>query len=76
MIRFTLNLGRDQGVRPRDIVGSIASEANIPGKAIGAIVIKKDQTYVDVSEKHAERVTHKLQKFWIKGQTVHLEQLN
>ena len=76
MIRFTLNLGRDQGVRPRDIVGSIASEANIPGKAIGAIVIKKDQTYVDVSEKHAERVTHKLQKFWIKGQAVHLEQLN
>jgi ATP-dependent RNA helicase DeaD len=75
MVHYTLNVGRNQGVRPRDIVGSIASEANIPGKAIGSIKIKNDKTFVDISGKHAERASHRLKKFWIKGHAVHLEKL-
>jgi ATP-dependent RNA helicase DeaD len=72
MVRYILNVGRNQGVRPRDIVGSIANEANIPGKAIGAIKIKNDETFVDISGKHAERASHRLKKFWIKGHAVRL----
>ncbi|MDF1513635.1 MAG: DEAD/DEAH box helicase [Anaerolineae bacterium] len=73
MVRFIISVGKAQGVRPRDIVGAIASEANIPGKAIGAIKIENEQSYVDVSVKHAERVSHKQQKFWIRGTSVHLD---
>ncbi len=76
MIRFSLGVGRDQGIRPRDIVGAIASEAEIPGKAIGAIMIKNELTYVDVAEKHAGRVMRKMRKCWIKGHAVHMDRLD
>ncbi len=72
MIRFSIAVGSDQGIRPRDIVGAIASEAEIPGKAIGAIRIQNDLTYVDVAEKHASHVQRKMQKCWIRGHPVHL----
>ena len=39
MVRLSLSTGRKQGVRPSDIVGSIASHANIPGNTIGKIVL-------------------------------------
>ena len=76
MIRFSIGVGKDQGIRPRDIVGAIASEADIPGKAIGAIMIQNELTYVDVAEQHAGRVMRKMQKCWIRGHPVHLNQLD
>lgn len=76
MVRYTIGVGKAQGVSPRDIVGAIASEANITGKAIGAIVINKELTYVDVNEKHANQISKKLKKFWIRGYPVHLDQLD
>ncbi|MFN8566170.1 MAG: DbpA RNA binding domain-containing protein [Kouleothrix sp.] len=33
MIRLYIDVGRDDGVRPADIVGAIANEAGIPGRA-------------------------------------------
>jgi ATP-dependent RNA helicase DeaD len=72
MTRFTLGAGIEHGVRPRDIVGSIANEANIPGKAIGAISIHQNETYVDIKEKYAAKAARNLGKFWIKGHAVQL----
>jgi len=56
MVRLKMNLGDAQGVRPGDVVGAIAGEAGIPGKAIGEIDIQQNHTFVDVSEKHVRRV--------------------
>jgi ATP-dependent RNA helicase DeaD len=56
MVRLVMNLGNAQGVRPSDIVGAIASETGIPGKAIGAIDIRSDFSFVDVSENHVRKV--------------------
>lgn len=63
MVRFILNAGKAQGIRPGDIVGAIAGEANIPGRAIGAIDIQERRTFVDISEKHAEQVFKRMQHF-------------
>ena len=52
MVRLWMNLGNTNGIRPGDVVGAIASESGIPGKAIGAIDIQKDHTFVDVMEQH------------------------
>ncbi len=41
MVRLTLSAGKANGVRPSDIVGSIAGHADIPGRSIGKIFIKK-----------------------------------
>lgn len=56
MVRLRMNLGDRHGLRPGDVVGAIAGEVGIPGKAIGEISIFRDHTFVDISEKHARKV--------------------
>ena len=56
MVRLRMNLGNVHGIRPGDVVGAIASEVGIPGRAIGEINILKDHTFVDIAEKHAKAV--------------------
>jgi ATP-dependent RNA helicase DeaD len=56
MVRLRMNLGNIHGIRPGDVVGAIASEVGIPGRAIGEISIQKDYTFVDIAEKHAKAV--------------------
>ena len=56
MVRLWLNLGNRNGVRPGDIVGAIAGEAGIPGKAIGEIDIRSSYSLVDVEEKLVKNV--------------------
>jgi len=74
MVRLRMNLGGQQGLRPGDVVGAIASEVGIPGKAIGAIDIQDDHTYVDVAEKHARLVLQKSGgKYSLRGKTVVLK---
>ncbi len=56
MVRLRMNLGDRQGLRPSDVVGAIAGEVGIPGRAIGEISIQRNVTFVDVSEKHVGQV--------------------
>jgi ATP-dependent RNA helicase DeaD len=50
MVRLSLSAGKVQGLRPNDVVSAIARHAQIPGRAIGAIHIRQDHTFVDVPE--------------------------
>lgn len=54
MLRLHMDAGRDAGVRPADVVGALASEANIPGKLIGAIDVYEGFTLVDLPAATAE----------------------
>lgn len=56
MVRMALDKGRRDGIRPGDVVGTIAYHANIPGKVIGAIHIQDQQTFVDIPEQFADQV--------------------
>jgi ATP-dependent RNA helicase DeaD len=56
MVRLRLNKGKMHGIRPNDIVGTIAFHANIPGYTIGKIRIEDKQTYVDIPEDLIEQV--------------------
>jgi ATP-dependent RNA helicase DeaD len=56
MVRFFIDAGRRNGVRPGDIVGAIANEAGVPGQAIGAIDIYDRFTFVDVPAQYREQV--------------------
>jgi ATP-dependent RNA helicase DeaD len=56
MVRLKLNKGKLHGVRPNDIVGTIAFHANIPGYTIGKIRIEDKMTYVDIPENLVEQV--------------------
>lgn len=56
MVRLRMNMGEQHGLRARDVVGAIASEVGIPGRAIGEIDIHREFTFVDVAEKHVRQV--------------------
>ena len=56
MVRLKLNKGKLHGVRPNDIVGTIAFHANIPGYTIGKIRIEDKVTFVDVPEDVVDQV--------------------
>jgi ATP-dependent RNA helicase DeaD len=73
MTRLFLSIGRNQSVRPQDIVGAIANEANIPGRSIGAIDILDAYSFVDIPSDFAERVILAIKDSGIKGRPVNAE---
>jgi ATP-dependent RNA helicase DeaD len=56
MVRLKLNKGKESGIRPNDIVGSIARHAEIPGSVIGKIRIEDKYSYVDIPDELVEQV--------------------
>jgi ATP-dependent RNA helicase DeaD len=73
MVRLSLNAGRSHGIQPGDVVGAIAGETGIPGRAIGAIDIHADETFVDVKDIHVDRVLRQMQKRTLRGRQVTLK---
>jgi ATP-dependent RNA helicase DeaD len=56
MVRLKLNKGKMHGIRPNDIVGTIAFHANIPGYTIGKIRIEDKYSFVDIPDEIVEQV--------------------
>jgi ATP-dependent RNA helicase DeaD len=73
MVRLFLNVGRQQGVMPADVVRTIAQSANIPGSAVGLINIYDRFTFVEVPKEMATQVMRGLQDATIKGRSVNVE---
>ncbi len=70
MTRLYLDIGRDDGVRPADIVGAIANEASIPGRAIGMIELFERFSFVEVPSNLADRVLRALNRTTIRGRKI------
>jgi ATP-dependent RNA helicase DeaD len=73
MARLFLNIGRQDGVRPGDIVGAIANEAGVPGKEIGAIDLFDTYSFVEIPKGEAPRVVATLARTTIRGRQVNAE---
>ena len=65
-----LGAGRESGIRPGDLVGAIANEANIKSNLIGAIQIEERFSLVDVPERLAQGIMEVLGRARIKGRKV------
>jgi ATP-dependent RNA helicase DeaD len=72
MVRLTLSAGKYHGVRPGDIVSTIAYHANFPGSSIGAINIFNTNTLVDVPQQYVEQTLAKAGKYRIRKNAVTL----
>lgn len=70
MTRLYMDVGREEGVRPGDIVGAIANEADIPGHSIGAIEIFDHFSLVDVPSNQSERVLVALKQTRIRSHKI------
>ncbi|MBY0425312.1 MAG: DbpA RNA binding domain-containing protein, partial [Cytophagales bacterium] len=73
MVKLTVNVGKNQRVRPNDIVGAITSEANVNGKNIGHIDIYDKHTFVEVMKEDVNRVISAMSDNTIKGFKVSVE---
>ena len=73
MVRLTFSRGRAHGIRPNDVVGTIAFHADIPGHVIGKIHIEDKRTLVDVPEKFLAQVLAKTGDYRIRQYPVNVE---
>jgi len=73
MVRVSMSLGRADGIRPADVVGTIAYHADIPGNTIGKIFIEDNHTFVDVPESLVGKVLSKKVDYKFRKQAVTVE---
>lgn len=76
MSKILVSIGKDQNISPKDIVGSIANEAGIPGRAIGAIEIHDNHTFVEIQKELVRDVLEIMHGNQIRGRTVRVEMAN
>jgi ATP-dependent RNA helicase DeaD len=75
MVRLSLSAGKQHGIRPNDVVGTIAYHADIPGRAIGAIRIQDQHTLVDVPEQFVAQVLAKNGKYQVRKRALTVERV-
>lgn len=71
--RLFVNIGKNQGVRPGDILGAIAGESGIPGRMVGSIDMYDKYTFVEVPREQADQVLEAMKNVKIKGKNIHME---
>ena len=67
MARIFIGMGRQDGLRPGDIVAAIANEAGIPGRVVGVIDILDGSAFVEVPASEAAKVVEALGKTKLRG---------
>jgi ATP-dependent RNA helicase DeaD len=71
-VRLSMAVGKRDGIRPADVVGSIANEAGISGREIGPIEIRDEITYVSIPARYRDDVIAKLGGARFRGRPVNL----
>ena len=72
MVRLFLDVGRQHRVSPGDIVGAIANEGGVPGKAIGAIDVYDRFTLVDIPSEFVSQVVEGMRNTRIRSQKANI----
>ncbi|MCU0618366.1 MAG: DEAD/DEAH box helicase [Gemmatimonadaceae bacterium] len=68
--RLYIGAGRQANIRPGDLVGAIANEAQVDASAVGAIEIQERFSIVEVPAEIAEDIIEALRSTTIKGKRV------
>ena len=69
-VRLYVPLGKHAGIRPGDLVGAIANEANIDSALIGSIEIADKFSLVEVPETEADSIIEALSRSTVRGKRV------
>ncbi len=76
MATLFLNVGKDQNLKPGDILGAVAGESGLPGRMIGSIDMYGRYTFVEVPKDCADEVLECMKKVRIRGKSVKVEKAN
>lgn len=74
MVRYRIEVGREHGVQPKNIVGAIANEAGVESRYIGQIKLYADYSTVDLPEGMPKDIFRHLQKVWVCGRPLQISQ--
>jgi len=69
---YRIEVGKQHGVKPANIVGAIANETGLDGQFIGRVVINDDHSFVDLPEGMPKDVFKNLQKVRVAGQQLQI----
>lgn len=72
MQTFRIEVGHAHGVKPGNIVGAIANEANIDSKHIGRIEIYDDYSVLDLPDNLPGQLLEQLKGVWVAGQQLRI----
>ncbi len=72
MERFRIEVGKEHGAKPGNIVGAIANEAGLDGKAIGQIDMHGTFSIVDLPKGMPKEVLQELQNTRVAGQQLRM----
>ncbi len=75
MQTYRIEVGHQHGVKPANIVGAIANEAQMDGQHIGRIDILDDHSLVDLPEGMPKELYQSLQKVWVAGQQLRISRI-
>ena len=76
MERFRVEVGLEHGVKPGNIVGAIANEAEIESEYIGRIEIFDDHSTVQLPEGMPKEIFKHLKSVWVSGQRLQISRLD
>ncbi len=76
MERYRLEVGHVHGVKPGNIVGAIANEAEIDSEYIGRVEIFDDYSTVDLPEGMPKEIFKHLRSVWVSGQRLQISRLD
>ncbi len=74
--RLFLNVGKNQKILAKDILGAIAGETGVRSKFIGNIDVYDKYTFVDVDKNKAREIIEKMKNRKIKGNKLNIERAN
>ncbi|MDQ7015318.1 MAG: DEAD/DEAH box helicase [Gammaproteobacteria bacterium] len=75
MQRFRIEVGRDDGVQPKHIVGAIANEAGLDSYNIGQIKLHESYSTVDLPSDMPREVFKHLRKVWVCSKQLQITKL-
>jgi ATP-dependent RNA helicase DeaD len=76
METFRIEVGSVHGIKPGNIVGAIANEADIEGVHIGRVDIREDHSYVDLPEGMPKPIFKQLQKVRVAGRELRISRVS
>ena len=76
MERFRMAVGYEHGVKPGNIVGAIANEAELDSALIGRIEIYDGHSTIDLPEGMPRDLFRALKKVWVCGQRLQISRLD
>ncbi len=76
METFRIEVGRENGVEPGNIVGAIANEAGLESQYIGRIDIHDDYSFIDLPEGMPKDLFKDLKKVWVSGKQLKISRVN